>query len=179
MTAGNLRSAFGGESMAHMRYRTWGAKAERDGFPNVARLFRAISSAEEIHANNHFRVLRREQGAFLVAAGAGFGLGSTSENLAGAIEGETFEVQEMYPTYLEAARLQKEKTAQRSFHFALEAEKTHAAMYGKAKRAVEKGRDVSLGPVQVCRVCGWTVEGKAPATCPICQTARRNFDAYE
>ena len=67
MTAGNLRTAFGGESMAHMRYLIWGGKAKADGFPNVARLFRAIAYAEEVHAGNHFKAMEDEAGAFLVA----------------------------------------------------------------------------------------------------------------
>ena len=99
MTAGNLRSAFGGESMAHMRYLIWGHKAEEEGLPNIARLFRAVAHAETVHATNHFKELRDEASAFLVPSMAGFGLGATSENLEGAIEGETFEVNEMYPAY--------------------------------------------------------------------------------
>jgi len=84
MTAANLRSAFGGESMAHMRYKVWGDAAEKEGFANVARLFRAISFAEESHARGHFRAMKDVAGAFGVSAGGGFGDGTTSENLAGA-----------------------------------------------------------------------------------------------
>ena len=178
MTAGNLRSAFGGESMAHMRYKVWGAKAEEDGFPNVARLFRAISSAEQIHATNHFTELRDEGGAFLVPSMAGFGLGPTAENLQGAIDGETFEIEEMYPTYKEVAKFQAEKGAVTSFHYALTAEKIHAAMYKNAKEAVDAGKDVQLGPVQICGVCGYTVEGEIPDKCPICGSPRAEFQTF-
>lgn len=178
MTAGNLRSAFGGESMAQMRYRTWGEKAEEDGFPNVARLFRAIAAAEVVHASNHFRELRNEDGAYLVASMAGFGLATTAENLEGAIEGETFEVNEMYPTYLETARLQGEKGAQQSFHYALSAEKIHAAMFERARQAVDAGKDSQLGPVQVCNVCGYTLEGEVPDKCPICGAGKDKFQSF-
>ncbi len=178
MTAANLRSAFGGESMAHMRYLIWGDKAEKDGFPNVARLFRAISYAEQVHATNHFRAMAAEAGAHLVAAGGGFGLGTTSANLAGAIEGETFEVEEMYPAYLVVARAQGEKEAMQSIHYAVSAEKFHAALYAEAKKAVDAGQDLKLGTVQICGVCGHTIEGAAPAKCPTCAAPRSQFKAF-
>lgn len=179
MTAANLRSGHAGESMAQMRYGVWAEAAEAEGFANVARLFRAVAHAETVHASNHFRELRDEGGAFLVAAMAGFGLGPTSENLEGAIEGETFEVEEMYPTYLETAKQQGERGARVSFHYALEAEKAHAELYGRAKQQVDAGRDVELGPVQVCEVCGWTEEGEIPDKCPICAATRERFCSFE
>jgi len=176
MTATNLRSAYGGESMAHMRYRTWGRHAVEAGFPNVGRLFQAIAYAEEVHANNHFRELGAESGAFPVTSAAGFGLGSVSEHLAGAIEGETFEIEEMYPTYKQTAQFQKEPGAVKSFHYAVSAEQIHARMYTDAKKTVDAGKDIELGPVQICETCGYTVEGEAPEVCPICQ--RREFRAF-
>ncbi|MFC1847885.1 rubrerythrin family protein [Chloroflexota bacterium] len=178
MTAANLRNAYGGESMAHMRYGVWGDKAEKDGFPNTARMFRAIASAETIHAGSHFRELRNEAGDFLCASMAAFGLGTTSQNLQGGINGETFEIKEMYPVYLESAKFQEEKGAERSFHYALSAEKTHAALFQKAKDAVDAGGDVELGPVHVCSVCGWTHAGELPETCPICGAKKDRFQTF-
>ena len=178
MTAANLRSAFGGESMAHMRYKAWGAKAAADGFPNVGRLFTAISYAEQVHATNHFKAMADEGGAHLVVSGGGFGLGSTSANLAGAIEGETFEIEEMYPAYMAVARAQGEKAAIQSIHYAVSAEKYHAALYAEAKKAVDAGHDMKLGPVQICGVCGHTVEGDAPDKCLICGAARDQFKTF-
>ena len=175
MTAGNLRSAFGGESMAHLRYKIWGDKAERDGFPNVARMFRAISRAEQSHATGHFKAMADMAGAFLTPSGGGFGLGSTSENLAGAIEGETFEINEMYPAYLDVAKMQGEKAAERSMNYAIAAENIHAAMYTRAKEAVDGGKDVELGPVQICTLCGHTIEGDLPDTCPICGVKKEMY----
>ena len=178
MTAGNLRSAHGGESMAYMRYKVWGAKAEADGFPNVARLFRAIAYAEEVHGSNHFAKLRNEAGGFLVASMAGFGLASTSKNLGGAIEGELFEVREMYPAYEKVAQEQGENGAVETFGYALAAEKIHARMYATAKKAVDAGKDVALGPVQICGNCGHTAEGQAPRVCPVCGVPRKRFKAF-
>lgn len=178
MTAANLRSAFGGESMAHMRYTIWGDKAEEEGYPNVARLFRAIAYAETVHATNHFTELAEQGGPHLVPSMAEFGLTSTSENLAGGIAGETFEIEEMYPTYLEAAKFQKERRAMVSFHYALSAEKTHAEFFRRAKDEVDAGSDMALGPVQICVVCGWTYEGEVPDECPICKAKRDKFATY-
>ncbi len=178
MTAENLRSAFGGESMAHMRYVIWADKAEKDGFPNVARLFRAVSFAERAHATGHFGAMKDVAGGFTVAAGGGFGLGTTSQNLQGAIDGETFEITEMYPAYLAVAEMQGEKAAQRSMSWAMAAEKIHAEMYTTAKKAVDAGRDVTIGPIQVCGLCGHTLEGDAPEKCPVCGAPRKHYKAF-
>lgn len=177
-TASNLRSAFGGESMAHMRYLVWADKAERDNFPNVARLFRAVSRAEQAHANNHFTAMAKQAGGFLVPAGGMFGHGRTDENLAGALAGELHEIEEMYPTYLAVAQYQKEKQAERSMTWALQAEKVHAELYERALQSVKTGRDVELGAVQVCTICGHTVEGGAPDTCPLCGAKKEKFQAF-
>lgn len=179
MTAANLRSAFGGESMAHMRYKIWSDKAARDGFPNVARLFRAVSRAEQAHATGHFRTLAEVAGAFLVPSGGGFGLGITSENLAGAIEGETFEIEEMYPAYLAVAEAQGEKAAIRSMNYAIAAERIHAGMFKTAKAAVDTEKDMELGKVQVCVICGHTFEGEVPEQCPICGASKDWYVTFE
>jgi rubrerythrin len=178
ITATNLRNAHGGESMAHMRYIIWGDRAQKEGFPNVARLFRAIASAETVHASNHFRELKDQASDALCTSMAVFGLGSTSQNLQGGINGETYEINEMYPTYLETARFQAEKGAQLSFHYALSAEKEHAAMFKKAKQFVDSGKDAELGAVHVCTVCGWTHEGDLPDVCPICGAKADKFKTF-
>jgi rubrerythrin len=102
----------------------------------------------------------------------------TSQNLQGGIDGETYEINEMYPTFLETAKFQVEKGAERSFSYALSSEKTHVAFFQKAKSAVDSGKDVQLGPVQVCTVCGWTYEGDAPDVCPICGAKKDKFRTF-
>ena len=164
MTEENLKAAFAGESQAHMRYLIFAEVAEREGKPNIARLFRAIAYAEQVHAQNHLRELS--------------GIQDTSRNLAEAIAGETFEVEEMYPAYDAVAELQGEKGAKRSIHYALEAEKIHARMYEKAKEAAAKGQDIELKTVYICPVCGYTVEGEAPEHCPVCGAPRENFKSF-
>jgi rubrerythrin len=164
MTEGNLKAAFAGESQAHMKYLAFAAQAEKEGFANVARLFKAIAYAEQVHATNHLRTFG--------------GLGATKDNLVAAIGGETFEVNEMYPAYLAVAREQGEKPAERSMHWALEAEKIHQAMYGEAKAAVDKGVDIQIGEIWICSVCGYTVEGEPPDKCPICGARRDQFKSF-
>ncbi|MBS3821636.1 MAG: rubrerythrin family protein [Phycisphaerae bacterium] len=179
MTAANLRSAFGGESMAHMRYKIWSNLADKEGFPNVARLFRAVSRAEQAHATGHFKAMQNEAGAFNVLAGGGFGYSNTSDALAGAIEGEEFEIHEMYPAYLAVAEAQDEKSAIRSMNYAISAEKIHAAMYTEAKQAVDEGSDYPVGTIQICTVCGHTLLGdEAPEHCPICNAKRERYEAF-
>jgi rubrerythrin len=179
MTASHLRNAHGGESMAHMRYQIWGDVAKHEGYPNVSRLFYAISSAEIIHATNHFHELRNEVGDSLCASMAVFGVGGTSQNLQGGINGETYEITEMYPTYLETAKFQEEKGAERSFNYALQAERTHAALFQKAKEVIDSSKaDMDLGPIQICQVCGWTHEGEIPDRCPICGATRDKFHTF-
>jgi len=179
MTAANLRSAYAGESMAHMRYLIWGRQAATNGFPNVGRMFRAIAFAEQCHATNHFRALAGEAGPFDVTGGGVFGLAGTSQALQGGIDGETFEIEEMYPAYLQVATFQGETEAQQSFRYALAAEKIHAAWYAGAKEAVDAGNDVALGTVRICKVCGHTIEGDAPDYCPICGAKAEAFVAFD
>jgi len=179
MTAGNLRSAFGGECMAHMRYNHWASVARREDLPEIAQLFRAIAAAEQVHATNHFRQLGEEAGDFLVPSMAVFGLGRTPQNLQGGIDGETYEITEMYPAFLQVAESQGEAGAVRSFMWALSAEKTHAVFFQRARKSAEAGQDLNLGPVQVCTVCGYTVEGDAPDPCPICDAARDKFKTFD
>jgi len=178
MTADFLRSAYGGESMAHMRYLIWGDIAGKEGFANVKRLFEAIAYAEWAHANNHFRELGERKGGADVVAGAVFGIGKTVDNLQGAIDGELHEVNQMYPVYLEAARFQNEKGAERAFNFALEAEKIHAKLFKEAQDQVRQGKDMELGSVHICPVCGYTGTGEAPDVCPICGARKDKFRIF-
>jgi len=164
MTEANLAAAFAGESQAHMRYRIFAEKAREEGLLNIARLFEAISFAEQVHATNHLRALG--------------GIKATPDNLDVAIGGENFEVNEMYPAYMAVAKLQDEKGAVLSMHSALEAEKIHASMYETAQQSAVAKKDISLGTVQICTVCGYTAEGDAPDKCPICGAAKEKFRSF-
>ncbi|MHA1168716.1 MAG: rubrerythrin family protein, partial [Candidatus Hodarchaeales archaeon] len=128
MTEKNLNDAFAGESQAHMRYLAFGDKAEKEGFSNIARLFKATSFAEQVHATKHFKTLG--------------GIKGTSDNLQAAIDGEHFEQHDMYPAYVAVAELEGEKAAKKSAEWALESEKLHEALYKKAKESVDAGKDM-------------------------------------
>jgi rubrerythrin len=136
MTQANLEAAFAGESQAHMKYLIFADKAEREGFPNVARLFQGIAYVEQVHATNHFKTLGN--------------VGKTENNLEAAIGGETYEVEEMYPAFTVVAELQEEKAAVRSNNWALEAEKVHAGMYEMARQSLLAGQDVVIDDVHIC-----------------------------
>lgn len=164
MTKQNLKNAFAGESQAHMKYLIFADVAEKENKPNIARLFRAIAYAEQVHATGHFRVVG--------------GVSNTAENLKTAIGGETFEVEEMYPVYLEDARLQGEKAAEKSAHYALEAEKIHATMYGDALKAAGSNQDIQLKSVYICPVCGYTHEGEPDDHCPVCGVKKDMFKKF-
>ncbi len=153
-TGENLAAAFAGESQANRRYLAFARKAEEEGYPNVARLFRAAAESETIHALNHLRVMG--------------GIKSTAENLKAAYEGETYEKKEMYPEFIETAKQEGEADAERTFTWAIKAEEVHAELYTRALEAVNAGKDAELGSLQVCQTCGYTVEGDAPDTCPVC-----------
>jgi rubrerythrin len=175
MTSDFLHSAYGGESMAHMRYLIWGDMAEKEGFPNVARLFRAISYAEQVHATNHFREIDGSITDATVTAGGVFGTGKTVDNLQGTINGELHEVEQMYPVYLNTAEFQNEAGAKRSFHGALEAEKLHAKLFQKALDAVKMGTDIELEGIYICPVCGHTILDEAPDKCPVCGAKKEMY----
>lgn len=180
MTLENLRSAFSGESQAHMRYLNYAARADSDTLPNAARLFRAIAFAEQVHASNHFRELRNEKGAVVTVAHGGFGLSTTAENLGVAIGGEDFEINEMYPAYLAVADQEQEQGAKHTFNWAYQAEQTHSALFKIARADVQSGKDYADGsPVHVCSVCGHTLVGELPERCPICGARVEKYQSFE
>ncbi|MBO8161725.1 MAG: rubrerythrin family protein [Thermosipho sp. (in: Bacteria)] len=162
MTKQFLETAFAGESMAHMKYTIFAEEAEKKGLIKLSKLFKAIAYAEFVHAKNHFRILKKLSS-------------NMADNVQTCIDGETFEIEEMYPVYKKAAEFQGESDAEKSAYYALEAEKVHAEMYKKAKELVEKGEDYSAEKIFICPVCGYTVEDEAPDKCPICGTPKDKF----
>jgi len=164
MTAENIAAARAGESQASQKYLAFGDVADAEGYPNVARLFRAVAYAESTHARNHLSVLG--------------GVGTTAENLKAAWGGETFEITEMYPAYDAVAKLQENKSAQTSIRYALTAEKDHQGIYDGTLKGVEGNKDLGAQPVRVCPICGHTVIGDAPDECPVCGTAAVYFKEF-
>ncbi|HUJ16383.1 MAG TPA: rubrerythrin family protein [Nitrospirota bacterium] len=164
-TEQNLKDAFAGESQANRKYLAFAKKAEEEGYFQAARLFRAAAAAETIHAHNHLRELK--------------GVKSTRENLLEAITGESYEFQKMYPRMIDDAVAEGQQFALRSFTFANEVEKVHAALYKKALDNLESaGRNKTLDYF-VCTVCGYTAEGAAPDECPVCKARKQAFRKAE
>jgi rubrerythrin len=159
-TIENLKEAFAGESQANQKYRAFAKKAEKEGFPNVARLFRTAAEAERIHAEGHLGALE--------------GIGSTADNLQSAIDGETYETTVMYPPMFELAKADNHK-AKRMFGYALDAEAIHAKLYALALEAVKQGKDLTEVEFYLCPVCGNIEIGKPTEPCKVCGTKADKF----
>jgi len=157
-TEKNLMESFAGESQANRKYLAFAKEAEKEGYGQIAKLFRAAAEAETVHAHAHFRALG--------------GIQSTAENLKSAISGETHEFKNMYPDMIAAAQEEGHKAAERSFAYANEVEKIHAGLYEQALRNMDKAADVDY---YVCSVCGYTCEKEPPDTCPVCKSKSQAF----
>ena len=157
-TEKNLHEAFAGESQANRKYLAFAKKADQEGYPQVAKLFRAAAEAETVHAHTHLRNLNA--------------IKSTEENLKDAIAGESHEFKEMYPQMITDAREEGETKAEHGFLFANQVEKVHADLYQKALDSL--GQEVEVD-YHVCSVCGYTVENEVPDKCPICGAPAKAF----
>ena len=154
----HLMEAFAGESQANRKYLAFAKKASREGYSQIAKLFRAAAEAETVHAHAHLRTLK--------------GIRGTVENLKEAIAGETHEFKSMYPEMIEAAKAAGDKAAERSFTYANEVEKVHAELYQKALDKLDQLEEVDY---YVCSVCGYTCESEPPDVCPVCNAKSSVF----
>ncbi len=161
-TKENLKEAFAGESQANRTYLAFAAQADKEGYPQAAKLFRAAAAAETIHAHAHLRAMG--------------GIGKTADNLTDAIAGETHEYKSMYPPMIETAKKEGEKAAERSFSYANKVEKIHAALYQKALDTMDNPKETDY---YVCSVCGYTCENSAPDTCPVCGAESKAFSKVD
>jgi len=160
-TSDNLKAAFAGESQANRKYLAFAKKADEEGFPQIAKLFRAAAEAETIHAHTHLRVLD--------------GVKSTAENIAAAVTGETFEFTDMYPQFIEEAKAEDNKAALISFNYANKVEQVHADLYKKAAASISNKQDLPKADIYVCPVCGNTFVGEVPDKCPVCGVVKEKF----
>ena len=156
----DLAAAFAGESQANRKYTAFAEQAEKDNLPGVAKMFRAIASAETLHAISHFKTMG--------------GVKTTAENLKAALDGETHEFTTMYPDFIKDAEAEGNAKAKASFNMANEAEKAHGALYKKTLENLDslKGKDIDW---YVCPICGYVHEGSAPEQCPICKVPGSKF----
>ncbi len=154
----HLQEAFAGESQANRKYLAFAKQAEKEGYSQVAKLFRAAAAAETVHAHSHLKQLN--------------GIKSTKENLEEAAGGEAFEFKEMYPGMIKDAEEEGNKGALRSFNFANAVEKVHHDLYQKAIQDLGKNEETDY---YVCDICGYTAEGEAPEQCPVCKAKKTMF----
>lgn len=159
-TQQNLATAFAGESQANRKYLAFARKAEKEGLPQIAKLFRAAAEAETLHALAHFNNMG--------------GVGTTLQNLEAAVAGETYEFTEMYPPMVKQANIEGHE-ARIMLGFANEAEKVHARLFQQALEALKAGKDLSVMEVYFCPVCGDVELGSPPEKCPICGAPKAKF----
>ena len=164
-TEDNLKEAFAGESQANRSYLAFAKKADAEGKPGIARLFRAAAAAETVHAHAHLRVLG--------------GVKSTGENLKAAMEGESHEFKNMYPEFSSQAQAEGNKAALASFQNAMAVEEVHFGLYSDAAKVLAEGGDMPDKTIHVCSVCGNTIIGDAPDVCSVCGASKNKFEAVE
>ena len=160
-TKDNLQEAFAGESQANRKYLAFSKKAEAEGYPQIAKLFRAAAAAETVHAHAHLRVMG--------------GINDTAKNLQAAIDGEGHEFKDMYPKFVKEAEAEGNQAALISFKNAMAVEEIHHGLYGGALETLQAGKDLPETKIFVCDICGNTVNGEAPDKCPICGVPKQKF----
>lgn len=169
----DLKAAYLGETTAQAKYAVYARQARKEGYAEVAALFRAASAAEGYHARNHRAVLAKLgetdlQAGFYTTAPA-----ATRENLKDALQGESYERDTMYPQMLQNARAEGQTDVVRTLTFARDAEKQHAALYAAALKSMR--RQAPGARFYVCPECGATFRSTAPTACPTCGTRREKF----
>ena len=164
-TMDNLKDAFAGESQANRKYLAFAAKAEREGYGQIAKLFKAAAEGETVHAHAHMRAMEAVK--------------STAENLQEAVDGEEFEFKNMYPKFIEEATSEGHKAALVSFQNALAVEQVHYSLYLSALEKIRNSEDMPAEKIFVCSVCGNMVLHEAPDKCPVCNASAEKFSEIE
>lgn len=164
-TTKNLKDAFAVESQASRRYIAFALKADEEGFHNLARIFRALAESETVHAIRHLECAK--------------GVRSSLENIEESWKGEKSEYSGMYSMFMDQAKRDVNNDALQTFFWANESEKAHADFYKKALESLKQEQDVQITTLQVCTVCGNTLEGDLPDTCPVCGKSRDNYVVVE
>ena len=161
----NLKEAFAGESQANRKYLAYAKKAKSEGYPEIAKLFRAAAEAETVHALAHLRVTGN--------------IRSTKENLDDAMKGESYEFKQMYPKFIEQASQEQNKAALVSFQNAMAVEQVHFSLFNDAAKALAESKDLPARSIFICSVCGNTVIDSIPDKCPVCGAGKDKFAAVK
>ena len=179
-TKQNLLTAWKGETTASSKYAAYADQAAKEGYPQIASLFRAASKSEGIHAANHKTVLGK-MGGTTPAFTPEFTVKTTKENLADAISGEGNEVMKMYPDYITIAKSEEAMDAAKSMRWAMETEKKHLGFFSNAMKALESNNVASLVKFYwVCPKCGNTYDVDKPESmCSFCGTSSSKFSKVQ
>ena len=158
-TEKNLAYAFAAESKASVRNAVFARKADMEGFPQIARLFRAVSEAESVHAHRYLLLMRGK-------------IGSTEENLETAFQNEIKANVEEYPKLIKDASDEGKEGILKAFSHSRDVENRHAELYKKAMNDMLADRETTY---YVCQVCGYVSEDEAPEKCPTCGAVTGKF----
>ena len=158
-TEKNLALAFAAESKASVRNEVFAKKADHEGYPQIARLFRAVSDAESVHAHRYLLLLRGK-------------IGSTEENLKAAFQNEIKANVDEYPKLMKDAADEDQKKEIEAFSQSRDVESHHAELYKKAMNDMLADRETIYF---VCQVCGYISEDEPPEKCPICGAVTGKF----
>jgi len=157
-TDNHLNQAFVGEAKASLRLLAYAEKAMADGYLQMAKLFRAISEAEKVHALKHLRLMKL--------------VGTTEENLQASFEREISVSENVYPEMIRVAEEEGRVPARISFSQTRDAEDFHAKLYKNALAHMLDERETTY---HVCLVCGYVADGHAPEACPVCNAPKEKF----
>ena len=157
-TARNIHTAFVEEAKAHQRLLTFAKRAEKEGLPQIAHLFRAVATAEGVHSKRHFALLES--------------IADTQTNLERAFQLETAVNGVHYPKMLQESEEDDERAAAVVFSQARDVEGAHAKLYRNALNHLIAERSTEY---YVCTVCGHVAERESPETCPICNALKSSF----
>lgn len=163
-TEKNVRAAFVGEAKAYFRLLAYAEKAQEEGIPQIALLFRAVAEAERVHATRNLNLIKNIM------------VKDTDANLEASFEQEKSISENEYTDFLKDAEDEGEKAAAFVFSQARDAETFHAKLY---ERAIFQSMKKDVKAYHVCQVCGFVTDKKAPKKCPICGAPEEQFKTVE
>jgi len=156
-----LQQAYTGEAKAALRLKVYAEKAEEEGYPQLAKLFRVIAYSEEIHGARALRVLKE--------------INSTQDNLAASFESEQRVAEVAYGEFVKWAEAEGNHAAVLHFSQSRDVEESHAKLYKDAMNHLLEERETTY---HVCQVCGYVADGVLPETCPVCGAGKDQFTPF-
>ncbi len=153
--------AYEGESKAALRLKIYAKKAEQEGYPQMAKLFRVIALSEEVHGERSLRMLREIKG--------------TEDNLKSSFESEANIAGVAYDQFFKLAAENGNAGAGTIFSQSRDVEGGHAKLYKEAMSHLMEERETTY---YICQVCGYVSDGILPEQCPVCQAPKEQFVKY-